>query len=80
MNCIPPQRAPTVPEHELPADRARRLEGEEYGDKHAAEFVAEHSDLVVRLVGHYQDRDAEMLLGDLRALFWSGDWTPKGTS
>jgi len=77
MNCIPPQRAPTVPEHEPPADRARRLEREEYGEKHAAEFVAEHEDLVVRLIGHAADVDAEVLLNDLRELFWSGDWAPR---
>ena len=79
MNCFPPHREPTVPEHEPSADRARRLEREEYGEKHAAAFVAEYADLVVRLIGFGADRDAELLLNDLRDLFWSGDWTPKVT-
>jgi len=65
--------------HEHPEDRADRLENELYGEKHAAEFVAEHADHVVRLIGHYADRDAEFLLSDLRELFWARVWTPKGT-
>jgi hypothetical protein len=71
MNCIPPHRAPT--EHEIPDARERRLACEAYGEKHAARFVAEHADLVLQLISHYQDGDAERLLGDLRDLFWADD-------
>ena len=62
--------------NEHPEDRKMRLEGEAYGERHAAEFFATLAD-AHDLIGIYSDESAHRMLDELRERFWAKVWTPK---
>lgn len=61
---------------EHPDDRAMRLESEQYGREHAAEFCSDHARDMQLLVETWSDGEAAELFEHLRELFWARLWTP----